>query len=194
MDDINTRKLIELYRRTKSKRALEVLIINHQKALSIAIKDLPKNIINTEDLFGYANDFLILAIQKKFDLRKKIKFISYLITATRFYCIDKIRAETRSVTVDGSSKRKMLFHSSFDEEYMEKHDDFYDNFEKKELSDILIDKIQELPRNEQVVFGCLLQGITISELAKQVGCSVSRISQLYTKGLKKLKTEMEFAK
>lgn len=194
MNDVNTRKLIELYRKTDSRKAFEILIINHQNALKLAIKDLPNNVLNREDLFSYANDFLIMAIQKKFNLKKKTKFVTYLINTAKFYCIDKIRSSSFIAVDKKTNERKMVFNESFDEAYMERQEDFNDIFEQKELLDIMIEKIQKLPRNEKIILGCVMQGIKLTEIAKQVECSVSRISQLYNKGLKKLKLEMSFAK
>lgn len=37
MDNANTKKLIELYRKTKNKKAMDCLLINHQKAIQKAV-------------------------------------------------------------------------------------------------------------------------------------------------------------
>lgn len=183
MEDKFTRKLIKLYRRTGSLKAREILVNNHQNALYLAAKSTPNNIFSIGDKVQMGNLFLIELISNKYDLRRKMKFNSYLITYAKHRIIDEMRRYS------GMHKGKMI-----------RSEEVYDNIsvnsaeesiENKELLKKLEESIAELPYTEQVIMGCLHQGMKITEIAKQAGCTVSYISQIVNKAKKKLKISLD---
>jgi RNA polymerase sigma factor (sigma-70 family) len=164
MIDINTKKLIRHYRRTKSRLALEILVRNHIPLIHKAIKDLPKNVIQYDDQISIANDILLKSIHKDFDLRRKIKFTTYLMNIIKFRVIDEIRR----IKINRNYAPEFLEHNSTS--------DVSEEIEKKELKDKLISAIPKLPSTQQIIFGCKLQGMKNKEIAAQAMVSQSLIS------------------
>ncbi len=61
-------------------------------------------------------------------------------------------------------------------------------FEKKELEDILAKAIQELPHKERIVISLYYyESLTLKEIGKVLDISESRVSQLHSKALLRLK-------
>ncbi|WLR43518.1 FliA/WhiG family RNA polymerase sigma factor [Bacillus carboniphilus] len=59
---------------------------------------------------------------------------------------------------------------------------------KQELVEQLVEKIEELSENEQLVISlCYKEELTLTEIGKVLGLSTSRISQIHTKAINKLK-------
>lgn len=174
LTDENTRKLIELYKKTDSRKALEVLQINHRYALITAIKDIPNNVLNFDEKLQEAN-LMFPDVVKSFNPKHKLKFVTYLIVKIKFGILDKIRKELRKNPPAGELHENI---SNDPNEY---------DFEKTEINKMLIEHVQKLPYNEKVIVGCILSGMNQVDIAKQSGVSPARINVLYQAALKKLK-------
>lgn len=179
MEDQNTRALIKLYRRTKSPVALDVLVRNHQAALKLCANDTPHNIMAFDDKIQFGNLILLKLISGKFDLRHKIKFNTFLINHTKFRILDEIRKLQRRSAASLDDTRSV-----------EHHENLYETFENKELREQLVQEIQKLPRTEQIVMGCLLEGFNQTQIADQAGVTASRISQIVNKSIKTLRVNL----
>lgn len=178
MLDSNTRKLIKLYRSTGSKKALEVLLLNHQNSIHFSINKTPRILerFEREDLISFGNDILLKAIDE-FDLRRKIKFNTYFIQILKFRFIDELR----------KLKTTIEYEDYFDEPQQEENPF---SFEDEELKILLIDSISTLPRTQQIVMGMIYQGTKHKDIAQQCGVSSSRISIIYQSALKNLKNKL----
>jgi RNA polymerase sigma factor (sigma-70 family) len=187
MTDYNTRKLILLYKKTKSPRALEVLMKNHRGAI---YQTTSKFYLPTVDLNSLGEDVLFKAIQD-FNPKEKLKFVTYFIKTLKFRLIDEYRKYKRTQGLEISVNQE-----SDDETYsmydnLPSEDNVLDQVEHKELSDLLVLCIQKLPRTEQIVMGYIYMGGKQSELSLQLDLTSARVSQIYKSALTKLKALME---
>lgn len=185
MTDQRTKQLIKLYQKTKSQRAFEVLVKNHQNAIYYTVNHLH---LNERDEFALEKDDFIQLGQevlwkclKDFNWRKEIKFNTYFINIFKFRIIDYIRVieKTRQKT------RKMS-----DVPETPYHDEAFRNIEDKELIEKLNKIILKLDPIERVVLLHKYYGGKIFELAQQLGVSGARVSQIYTGALKKLRDKL----
>lgn len=184
MEDRFTRNLIKHFRKSRSQRALQVLMVNHQAAISFAASYLPNNIMDYEDKCQFGNEILIKAIEKGgFDLRKKIKFNTYLINMVRLRIIDEIRKIRKRK--DGKYRVKVDLH----ENHSITSPDL--SYEDKEQMDIMVQQIQKLPRTEQIIMGCLMQGMSQAEIAEQTNVTQGRISQIVSAATNKIKENVK---
>lgn len=174
MTDEHTRKLIKLYRKTKSRTALEVLLRNHQAAIYKVSSELPHNFIDMDEKLQLGRILIQEAIHK-FDLRRKTKFNTYLMTFLKHRLLDEIRKRVRRSAGE--------LHDNIGQ-------DPDTTFEDEEIKELLHQKIAELPYNERIVILLEMEGMKLVEIAKQAGVTVSRISQLRTKALFTLKKKM----
>lgn len=159
--------------KTGSKKALDVLINNHQQGLHYAIQNIPRNLIDYDFQFSIANTVLLNCINFDFDVENKIKFNTYLINIVKFRVIDEIRKEKNNVNIENVSTA-----DSFN---------LINSFEDNEMKEILYDSIPKLERTLQIIIGCKLQGISNKEIANQTDVSECFISILYKKALLDLK-------
>ena len=176
MKDSNTRKLISLVRKTGSKKALDVLVNNHQQSLHYAIQNIPNNLIDYDSQFSIANTVLLNCINFDFDVDNNIKFNTYLINIVKFRVIDEIRKEMNSVNIENVSTADNF--------------DLLNSFDDNELKDKLYDSNPKLERTLQTIIGCKLQGMSNSYIAESAGVSEVLISQYYRSGLTQLKRIM----
>lgn len=175
MKDENTRMLIKLYRKTRSPKALNILVKAHQPAIILAAGSSPNNYIEFEDKVQIGNEILLKTVSVNgFDLRYKIKFNTYLISLVKQRILDKIRIEMR--------KPALLLEEAHYVTEPENND-----FELKEQIQVLTKQIQKLPRTEQIVMGCLMQGMTQRAIARQCQVSETRISQIVNEAKRKIK-------
>jgi DNA-directed RNA polymerase specialized sigma subunit len=143
MEDCNTRKLISLYRRTGSKKALFVLVNNHQNSLHYAIQSIPHNLIDYDSQFSIANTVLLNCINFDFNVKNKIKFNTYLINILKSKVIDKIRKEKKNVNIDNLSAVSS--------------NDLINSCEDSELKEKLFECIPKLNRTLQIIIGRKVQ-------------------------------------
>jgi RNA polymerase sigma factor (sigma-70 family) len=196
MTDENTRKLVSLYRRTGSKKAFDVLLINYRDACYLIANNYYNSkftLQSRDDLFSNVFDFLILMIERKFDLRKNnMKFLTYLMQYGSLHLVDKDRSFTK---FNNFSKTKTTFRFDVDEKGNTVEPistlDIQKEIEQIDLKEKMEKAIIDLPRTEQVVMACILQGMSLSEIAKQADVSVSRISQIKKAAEAKLRNKLE---
>jgi RNA polymerase sigma factor (sigma-70 family) len=168
MDDKNTRKLIKLYRRTKSQKALSVLMINYDRALKKACQR--KSIIEFDERYSIAQDFLLEAIKKEFDMRRKNKFLTYLLRFIPLRIIDEERKRYRRIELPSADPG-----------------DPGDGIEQIELNEALISAIKKLPHDQKVISGCLFYGMSQADIVNQTGYSPAHISKIFKTAKEKLK-------
>jgi len=173
LKDSNTRELIKLYKKTKSKKALDVLIINFQPLLSKISGSLPNNVIDYNDKISFMNEMLVKLLSE-YDLRYKIKVVTYLYQKLRFRLIDEIRK---------NEKYKLgMLHENIAYDEGAKIDD--------DVKQLLYKRIAELPRTEQIITGCILVGTKVKDIAEQTGVTEQMIYNYYNKAKEKLKITM----
>lgn len=181
MDDKNTRGLIKLYKKTNSEIALKVLIKNHQRAIFKAASELPHNVLTFDEKVQIGNE-LLLKLIKKFDLRYKIKFVTYLMNYCKFKMIDEIRRH------DKMKADEIDYEVAYASGYIRDTDEnIAENYELEEAKQRLIDALPKLPRTMQIIMACKLEGMTYVEIAKQSNVTPSLISQYAEKAQKQLK-------
>ena len=180
MEDNHTRQLIKLYRRTGSSKALDVLVRNHQNALILAATSAPNNIMQFDDKVQHGNIILMKLIRKGgFDLRHKVKFNTFLIQTVKFRVIDEIRKLMRALP-----DRSVNDYDSTSSE------DIVRSVEEAEMKQNLVNAIQDLPRTEQIIMGCMYLGMSQIEIAAQCGVTPGRITQIVNTSKKKLKKNL----
>lgn len=185
MEDFRTKLLIKHYRKTGSPKAKKILVRNHQAALKVAAGVTPDNILTFEDKIQYGNILLLELISKDFNLRRKIKFNTYLITYVKQRIIDEIRR------LNKRHKGEIIRHCELTEGNVDKSVESPSEFvENKDLLAKLEVEIARLPYTEQVVMGCIHQGMKMKDIAEQSGVSISRISQIVNVSRKKLKNSL----
>ena len=171
-----------LYRRTGSVKARDILIKNHQNALYLAAMKTPANIMSMDDKMQFANILLLKLISKGgFDCRRRVKFNNFLIARVNQRIIDEIRKHGRKKGYP------------IGERQLKSEDNPIENYEEREVKELLVTNIQRLPRDEQVIMACLLNGMSQTEIAEQSGVSKSRISQIVNEARRKLKYSMSVA-
>ncbi|MBK7106626.1 MAG: sigma-70 family RNA polymerase sigma factor [Ignavibacteriae bacterium] len=175
MEDLNTKKLIKFYRKTNSKKALDVLVKNHQLLLHKAIQGIPKNLIDYDSQISIANTVLLNCINVDFDVNNKIKFTTYLMKIIRFRILDEIR----KIKINFGYEPEQLEHNE--------KDNFLLNIENTEIINLMLDQFPKLPRTEQIILGCKLQGMNNNFIAESCGVTESLISQHYKSAINNLK-------
>ena len=184
MEDKFTRNLIKLFRKSRSQNALQVLMVNHQAAIRFAASFNPDNIMDFDDKIQFGNEVLIKLINPGgFDLRRKVKFNNYLINLIKLRTIDEIRKIRRK------KNGKIRVKVDLQEHHSTVQPDF--SFEEREQLEILVKEIQNLPRNQQIIMGCLFHGMSQTEIAKQCGVTVSMISQIVSASKKKIRENIK---
>lgn len=178
MEDFRTRALIKLYRKSKSKRALDVLIKNHTAAIHSVIKNFSTKNFSYHEMLSLSHNILLTVIDD-FDLRYKIKFNTYFMNILKFRIIDELRKHLHNIYHfdDNISYNSHPCSTS----------DVQINFENEELKKNLIEAITKLPKDQQIIVAYIYEGGSQKDLANQTGFSQSYINQLYKKGLSKLK-------
>lgn len=170
MKEIYTRKLIKHFRKSRSQKALQVLVMNHQAAIRLAASYSMDYPFDLPDKIQMGNEVLLKSVEKEFDLRFKQRFVTYLIPKIKNYIIDEVRRYHKI------HKGELIKQVQLAEHYAaEEPTEFIELNEEKER---LITEIQKLTYNQQIVMGCLLQGMKMKEIADQSGVTVSRISQI----------------
>lgn len=166
-------------------KAKNILITNHQSSLFYVAGSLPNNIMDRHDKVQFGNIILIQLIESGgFSTRRKIKFNNYLIRIVKFRLIDEIRKLLKGLPN----------YSITNDNIRNKHTDenIEESFEQTELKENLITAIQKLPRTEQIIMGCKLNGMSHNEIASQCGASAGRISQIVNKAKKTLKISLSY--
>lgn len=186
MTDDNTRKLIKLYRKTRSAKALHVLVVNYQSAIYKICYEIKDSTFSMNEKVSIGNNFLIHAIENEFNLKQnKMKFLSFLYNRIPFRIID----EKRKVLC----KRKLRYNESasyinpqvniddqeiFDNTVADNSVLFVEKMENKELLDMVVFEIAKLPELQRVVMGCIYYGMSQKEISKQLNLTGGRIAQI----------------
>lgn len=161
-----------------------MLTVNHQPALKLAATRTPNNIIAFEDKLQIGNEILLKLIKHAFDLRRKIRFVTYLINTVQFRIIDAIRRMRRRT--NGEYRKELELDETRIPTGAVEND-----IETKQALEVLENEIANLPRTEQIVMACIHQGMTQAQIAEQCGVSTGRISQIYKSGLHKLRENLQ---
>ena len=188
MEEAKTRALIRLFRKTRSQKALQVLVVNHQAAIKLAASYIPDKPFDMSDKQQMGSMILMKAVSKGgFDLRRKNRFVSYLIPMVQRRIIDEVRKYYKK------HKGEILRQVSFDESYMAAvGEDPTHSYEIEEQKNMIIEQIQRLPRTEQIIMGCIMNGMKQKDIAKQAGVSDTRISQIVNGCIKKIQQNVKF--
>lgn len=248
MDENGRKNLWEEYKKTKSPKVREKIILEYADLVKIVAGRMGMYLgytVEYDDLVGYGIFGLIDAIDK-FELTKGVRFETYASLRIRGAILDQIRkmdwiprtlrqkqkklenavheleAELgRSATNEELSNKLDISVEELEElqnqaqisnlvsldEYLEQGSDVKADYgkasnrprfdqpeiavEKQELKKILAEAISSLNENEQKVIACYyFEEMTLKEISKILDVSESRVSQLHTKALKKMKKKL----
>lgn len=140
------------------------------------MNELEELSVEAGDLYSVGQGVLLDSI-KKFDLRRKIKFNTYLISIIKFRVIDELRKlkRDRMVKIDHIHETQGV---ECNQLKAIEDDDLIDGINK------LVLRMDPL---ERAVLLNKYYGGRHEDLAGQLGCSIARVSQIYTKAINNLK-------
>ena len=219
MDEKKRIALWEEYARTKSSKIREKLILEYAGLVKIVAGRLGMYLgytVEYDDLVGYGIFGLIDAIDK-FELSKGVKFETYASLRIRGAIIDQIRKmdwiprtirqkQKKIETAMQELERELGRTPNSEElaEYLEEGSDVHTEpsgrprfdqpeqvVDRQETKRILAEAIDKLTEKEQKVIALYyFEELTLKEISNVLEVSESRVSQLHTKALKKMKERL----
>jgi RNA polymerase sigma factor FliA len=202
----------ELYKATGDHKHRETLILHYYGLVKVIAGKMAQSFpssVETEDLVSYGVDGLIDAIDK-FDPSLGYKFETYANSRIRGAIIDSMRAMDwvpRSVRAydreHGVTSGTLLaldepMHSDKEGGYGDLtmgdsiHDDDWDHDLVDSISKRTAGAAEAIPEREQLVLVLYYyDGLTLAEIGTIFGVTESRICQIHTKALAKLKENFE---
>src|SRR6478752_5515445 len=170
-------ELKDLWRRYKtdgSDKAREQLVVAYSPLVKYVAGRMSSGLpahVEEADLISYGLLGLINAIER-FDLTREIKFETYAITRIKGAIIDELRALDTIHDENAPDPEALLAQS--------------------ELKDRLADAIAALPEREKLVIALYYyENLTLREIGEVLGVTESRISQLHTKAVLRLKSRLQ---
>ena len=213
MDEAGRKKLLEVYAKMKSPEVREQLILEYAPLVKVVAGRLSMYLgynVEYEDLVSYGIFGLIDAIDK-FDYLKEVKFETYASLRIRGAILDQIRKMDWIPRTIRQKQKKIEavikeVEQSTGNEYMEQGSDISQDYrrhtsshfeapeeriEKEELAKVLGEALQLLTEKEQKVITLYYyEELTLKEISNILEVSESRVSQLHTRALKKMKVKM----
>jgi RNA polymerase sigma factor (sigma-70 family) len=186
MLDTNTRKLIKLYRRTGSTKALSVLLNNHQNSIHYVIRLLTKDdklyydrTHEYKDYIVMGNDLLMDLIKSNYHLNSKKTFNNYFIYKFNFLLLDLAK------------KTSHYKHRSIEDNDSFVTPGFVDT--QVELDDqisMLNKHILHLDKDLQHILLLVYYNVDRQSIANSVGVPIQKINSLYAKAIQTLRQQM----
>jgi RNA polymerase sigma factor for flagellar operon FliA len=191
-------ELKDLWRRYKStgdERARERLVVAYSPLVKYVsgrmASGLPAH-VDEADLISYGLGGLINAIER-FELEREIKFETYAITRIKGAIIDElrsldwvprsVRARARAIENANRKLEGQLQRAPTDEEMAAEL-----GMEVTEFKDRVADAIARLPEREKLVVALYYyENLTLREIGEVLGVTESRVSQLHTKAVLRLR-------
>ncbi len=197
--DNGSRDLDTLWRNYKmlnDKNARDQLIVHYAPLVKYVAgrvaMNLPKN-VDEGDLIGYGSLGLLDAMDR-FDLQRGVKFETYAIARIRGAMIDGLRSmdwvpvsvRQRNKAIEEATKNleNRLGRSATDDEIANEL-----NMSIEEYNQRILDMSSSSILSFDDIWGSLYyyEGLTVKEIAEILGVSPSRISQLHTKAVVRLR-------
>ena len=216
MDDAEKNKLWQEYKKTGNSNIREQLIMEYARLVKIVAGRLSMylgNNVEYDDLVGYGIFGLIDAIDK-FDYGKNVKFETYASLRIRGSILDQIRKMDwipRSLRQKQKKIDAAVLKIETDtgniislEEYIDSGSEVRVSagnterfmqpeqvMEKDELKKKIVEAIEELTEKEKSVITLYYyEEMTLKEISMVLDVSESRVSQLHTKALNKMKLKL----
>ena len=209
MDEAGKKRLLEEYAANKRPETREQLILEYAPLVKVVAGRLSMYLgynVDYEDLVSYGIFGLIDAIDK-FDCLKEVKFETY--ASLRIRATDEDIAMGLGISaeeyLDWQSQMKITGLVSLNE-YMDQGSDVSQDYsrhttarfdgpeesvEKEELTKVLGEALELLTEKEKkVVTLYYYEDLTLKEISNILEVSESRVSQLHTRALQKMKTKM----
>ena len=214
-DDNSCLGLWQEYQATHSTYVRDKLIVKYC-FLSVKVANFLRarfsGYMDYDDLVGFATIGLINAIER-FDPSRGLKFENYAVWLIKNSVIDKIRkldwvprAEREKSKQAGEAS---IPHIISLEDYLEKNHDISENSatcssenqcpeqnaERQEIRGILDKALDKLSPKEKEMIGLYyFKGLTFKEIGKKINVSESRVSQIHSKAIIKLKFRLKMHK
>ena len=204
MDEAGKKRLLEEYAANKRPETREQLILEYAPLVKAVAGRLSMYLgynVDYEDLVSYGIFGLIDAIDK-FDCLKEVKFETYASLRIRGAILDQIRKmdwiprtiRQRQKKIDAVIKEveQTTGRSATDSRHMTaRFDGPEESVEKEELTKVLGEALELLTEKEKkVVTLYYYEDLTLKEISNILEVSESRVSQLHTRALQKMKTKM----
>ena len=208
MDEAGKKRLLEEYAANKRPETREQLILEYAPLVKVVAGRLSMYLgynVDYEDLVSYGIFGLIDAIDK-FDCLKEVKFETYASLRIRGAILDQIRKmdwiprtiRQRQKKIDAVIKeveQTMDQGSDVSQDYSRhttaRFDGPEESVEKEELTKVLGEALELLTEKEKkVVTLYYYEDLTLKEISNILEVSESRVSQLHTRALQKMKTKM----
>ncbi len=200
---MNTKTLWELYKKNPNESLKRQIIVNYTNLVHYVIQNshfVNLNVVEEKDYFQFGVEGLSEAIDR-FDPDFGTKFETYAIQRIRGKIIDELRKlqiKPRN-NFDEQGNRK---YSNISLDYNTSSDDGYslheilpsdepkpeEEFQKSEDKELLKEAIKNLTERERLIISLYYyENLNYKEIAEVLDVSVSRISQLHSKVMNKLK-------
>ena len=195
MDEAGKKRLLEEYAANKRPETREQLILEYAPLVKAVAGRLSMYLgynVDYEDLVSYGIFGLIDAIDK-FDCLKEVKFETYASLRIRGAILD--RQSQMKITGLISLNEYMDQGSDVSQDYSRhmtaRFDGPEESVEKEELTKVLGEALELLTEKEKkVVTLYYYEDLTLKEISNILEVSESRVSQLHTRALQKMKTKM----
>lgn len=165
-------------------------------------KELNVSGLEVGDLVGYGVLGLIDAVEK-FDPGRNIKFSTYAVLRIKGEIIDALRSfgwmprkskdgRIDEEVEDSMEELKELIFVSVDEGRLADKEMNPWNEEENEMKRKLVEIINGFPEKERIALALYYyEGLTLKEIGAVLGISESRVSQIITSAISKIKTKLE---
>src|SRR3954452_148799 len=200
---IELRDLWRRYKASGDERAREQLVVAYSPLVKYVAGRMSSGLpahVEEADLISYGLLGLINAIER-FDPGREIKFETYAITRIKGAIIDEfqealVKISTSTVVAldelwsvsDSSGDAVSLLDTLHDENAPDPEA----MLAQSELKDRLADAIAALPEREKLVIALYYyENLTLREIGEVLGVTESRISQLHTKAVLRLKSRLQ---
>ena len=212
MDETGRKRLWMEYSKNRATDIREKLILEYSPLVKVVAGRLSMYLgynVEYDDLVGYGIFGLIDAIDK-FDPTKEVKFETYASLRIRGSILDQIRKmdwiprtirqkqkkiEAAIKEIEDVVSLNEFIEQGGSEAPFENSYSRYDGpeevYEKGELKEVLMQALEMLTEKEQkVILLYYYEELTLKEISRVLEVSESRISQLHTKALQKMKSKL----